>query len=176
MSKGNMMKKPVLIIIDGPNGAGKTTLAKLLHSKMKRTAFIHWDTLKKLISDFKPGKRDHGLAQKVTYSMANMYLANGISVVFEAFWGTKENLNNFLKTVKIPKSRIFIYQLEAPFEVRIKRAKEGWLSGKRKRLLPPAHIKKNDKSYSSKRFPNSQMLDSHKLPTSQMVRQILKDL
>lgn len=170
------MKRPVLIIIDGPNGAGKTTLAKLLHIKLKRTAFIHWDTIKKLVSDFKPNAADHGLAEEVTTAMTNAYLTNDINVIFEAFWGTKENINMLLRGVKLPKSRVFIYQLNAPFEVRIKRAKEGWLAGNRKRLLPPAHIKKNDKLYTAKRFKEAKIFDSHKLSTAQIAKQILKDI
>ena len=48
-----MKKKLFLILIDGPMGSGKTTISQILHSKLKRTAYIGLDRVKRFISDFK---------------------------------------------------------------------------------------------------------------------------
>ena len=41
------MKTKFLIIIDGLNGAGKSTVAQFVGSKLKRTALISYDRMKK---------------------------------------------------------------------------------------------------------------------------------
>ena len=92
------------------------------------------------------------------------------------YWCTKKNIDDLLVAVKLPKSRVFIYQLEAPFDVRVKRAKERWAAGKTKRLLPPAHIKKNDEWYAKDGYRGARVFDSNKLSTKQIAKEILKDI
>lgn len=170
------MEKPMLIIIDGPNGAGKTTLAKCLHPKLRRTALLQWDVLKKLISDFKPGDHDHDITGQLMRGMAQTYLKNDISLLCEAYWGSPENMASFIEALGLPSARIFIYQLEAPHEVRVERAEAGWQSGQRNRLLSADHIKRNDAKYEQVRFPEARILDSHKHSVEQLADQILKDI
>ena len=70
------MKKPFLIIIDGPIGSGKTTVSELLHKKLRKTALISLDKIKRLVSDYKPMHKYHQLASEVGKAMVKEYLKN----------------------------------------------------------------------------------------------------
>ncbi|MSR70535.1 hypothetical protein EXS62_00640, partial [Candidatus Kaiserbacteria bacterium] len=81
------MKKPIIILIEGPMGSGKSTIGALIHKKLKRTALLSTDRVKRFVSDFKRGQRDNKIAAKIIFVMAEQYLKLGISlVVAQAFW------------------------------------------------------------------------------------------
>jgi hypothetical protein len=111
---------------------------------MPFTALLHWDTTKKLVSGFKPNKKYHKLAKQIMIAMTDVYLKNGVNVIYEAHFGTGENVNEVLRSTSKQKTKVFVYQIEAPLEVQMKRVKERWLAGKTKRLPTKAHVVKNN--------------------------------
>ncbi len=167
--------KTKLIIIDGQNGAGKSTVAELLHAKLPFTALIHWDKAKKFISDFKPNQKYHEITAEVAHAMIGVYLKNKVSVIYEAFFGTGEFVEHAVKLHK-KNARIYVYQIEAPFEVRMRRVKERYLSGKKKRLLSKSHVTKNDLFYAAKKYATAKVFDSSKMKADKIAKEILADL
>jgi adenylate kinase family enzyme len=170
------MKKNLLVIIDGKNGAGKTTIARLLHAKMPFTALLHWDTTKKLVSGFKPNKKYHKLAKQIMIAMTDVYLKNGVNVIYEAHFGTGENVNEVLRSTSKQKTKVFVYQIEAPLEVQMKRVKERWLAGKTKRLPTKAHVVKNNARYEKYKYKGATVFDSSKLTAQQITNRILREV
>jgi predicted ABC-type ATPase len=172
------MKKNLLIIIDGQNGAGKTTVARLLHAKLPDTALLHWDTTKKLVSGFKPNKKYHKLAKQAMIALTDVYLKNGINVIYEAYFGKGEFIDEVLESITKHKSKlkIVVYQIEAPLEIQMKRVKERWLAGKTKRLLTKAHVVKNNAFYEKHKYKGAIIFDSGKLTAQQITNRILKEL
>jgi predicted ABC-type ATPase len=168
--------KTSLIIIDGQNGAGKSTVAKLLHTKIKNTAIIHWDNVKKLVSDFKPNDRDRNIAAQVARAMAQTYLKNNVSVIYETYFGKAEYLNAVLALAG-KQIRVFIYQLEAPFDVRHKRIKLRQANTpKHKIVLTKARLIRNDKLYSKSKYLKAKVIDSTHMTPEKIVAEILKNL
>jgi predicted ABC-type ATPase len=172
------MKKKLLIIIDGQNGAGKTTVSRLLHAKMPFTALLHWDTTKKLVSGFKPSKKYHKLAKEAMIALTNVYLKNGVNVIYEAYFGKGEFIHEVLDAMSKHKSstKVLVYQIEAPLEIQMKRVKERWLAGKTKRLLTKAHVVKNNTFYEKHKYKGATIFDSSKLTAQQIANRILRDL
>lgn len=164
-----------LIIIDGQNGAGKSTVARLLHQKSPATALIHWDTIKKLISDFKPSKEHHAIAAEVAQAMAKVYLKNGVSVIYEAYFGKGEYISSLIKK-KQKNVRVLVYQIEAPFHIRAQRIKERYLRGEKKKLLTQAKLKLNDVTYHTNKYQKAKVFDSSKYTAAQIAKQITKEL
>ena len=104
------MKKTYIIVIDGQNGAGKTTTARLLHQRMPFTALINWNAIRKCISDFRPTKKYHDLATKITLSMTQIYLDNGVNVIYEAYFGHRRFIYEIAKTVRgYKKTKMCVY-------------------------------------------------------------------
>lgn len=173
------MKKPILIIIDGPMGSGKSTVAELLHKKIPgKTALISLDKLKRIVSEYKMDSLEHlELAAKSGAAMADTYLKDGINVIVEKAFTMEQYLRAFLKLIKT-KPRIFIYQMEIPFELGILRVKE------RERLkekgIPKNKIKekvtRNYKHFIESRYKDAKVFDSSKLTPRQIINKIIKDL
>ncbi len=171
------MKKKLFIVIDGTNGAGKTTTARLLHEKMPFTALLYWDTIKRIVSGFEPNRKYHRLGAQIMIALANAYLENGVNVIYEAYFGKGEFIDEVLKSIaKHEKStKVLVYQIEAPLEVQMQRVKERWLAGKTKRLLTKSHVLKNNAFYEKHKYEGATVFDSSKLTTPQIVNRILKD-
>lgn len=166
--------KSTLVIIDGQNGAGKTTVARLLHQKLPSTALIHWDTLKKLISNFKPNKEHHAIVAEVAQAMARVYLKNGVSVICEAYFGRGEYIHTLIKKQK--GVRVLVYQIEAPFQVRAQRIKERYRKGEKKRWLTQAKLKLNDVTYHTNKYTKARAFDSSKYTAIQISKQIIQEI
>ena len=171
----NYFMSKFLIIIDGLNGAGKSTIARQLHAKLPFTAFIHWDTIKKIISDFEPTQLYHGIAAKVVTSMIKTYLENGVNVVYEAYFGKKEFIENVAKLAE-GDIKLLVYQIEAPFETRKEKIKSRFEKGETKKLLPDEHIDRNDKFYYENKYQGAKVFDSSRSSPDEIVCAIIEDL
>jgi predicted kinase len=167
--------KPFLIIIDGQNAAGKSTVARKLREDLPFTAFIFWDVLKKFISDFEPNERYHGIAAEVAKAMVDVYLTNGVNVVYEAIFGPRKNIDRVIALAE-KKASILVYQIEAPLEIRMERVKSGFENGDRKRLLTEEHVKRNDDIYSKEKYPHARVFDSSLMSTDEIVVAIKQDI
>jgi len=174
------MKKPFLIILDGPMGSGKSTVAQLLQKRIKeKTALISLDKLKRIVSDYKLDSYEHlSLASKAGASMTNLYLKEGISTIVEKAFTRKEFLESFVTLIKT-KSKIFIYQIEVPFDIGLSRVKERERL-REKRLLPKNKLKgkvtRNYSNYNQFKYSKAKSFDSSKLTPRQITNKILKEL
>jgi len=172
-------KKGKLIIIDGPMGAGKTTISELLQGKIKeKTALVSLDKLKRMVSQNELDSKIHlELAHEVGALIANFYLRKEVNVIVEKAFTKAEFLKSFLKLIK-GNPKTFIYQIEAPFEIRIKRVKE---REKNKNKGIPKNklgekMTRNTAHYNELKYKKARMFDTSKLGIRKIVNEILKDI
>jgi len=171
------MGRPFLIIIDGPIGSGKTTVSKILHKKLKRTALISLDRLKRLISDFRRGNHDDiQLASDIGVAMTKEYLKQGFNVIVEKAFSRSEYVKDFTKIAKNRNIKLLVYQLEAPLEIRIYRVGERDLPEGVKTKPSKSRILKNAKHHDLYKYKRAKIFDSKKLSPNKIAREILKDL
>ncbi len=170
------MKTKFLIIIDGLNGAGKSTVAQLLGSKLKRTALISYDRMKKFITDFTPNEEYHRIANHVIRAMAREYFSNVINVIVESYIPTTEIAKRYTTMANRKDVKMFYYQLEAPLEVRTKRIAERQLDHPKARKLSKKRIITNDKNYLENKFTKAKVIETHNLTPEQIAKIILKDI
>jgi len=171
-----MNKKPFLIMIDGPIGSGKSTTAKILHSKMKRTALIALDRIKHLLYDYRVDNHaDLQLASDVGAAMTKTYLSRGINVIVEKAFTQDKYLRSFAKIAR-GRARLLIYQIEAPVYIRIQRVKQRPLPPDAKGKPKLEKIKRNTLHYEQFKYKGAKVFDSSLLSPNQIVRRILKDV
>jgi predicted kinase len=112
--------KNFILLIDGPMGAGKTTVTKILHEKVKNTAHIGLDRIKWFVSGFKRTRPQNAMTRAVVFAMTKEYIKQGVNVIIEQ--GIKnEQVDKYKKLTKKLKVNFFMFQLEAPKEVLLKR-------------------------------------------------------
>ncbi len=169
-----MEKKLFLILIDGPMGSGKTTIAQILHSKLKRTAYIGLDRIKRYISDFKKNPIDNEISRNVVIAMTSEYLKQGINVIIEQ--GMREDYIKLLKKIAIKyKAECFIYQLDAPKELLQKRVIERTKLANRP-AIPKSRIERNYKIHLSSKYKHTKVFNSDKLSPEVISKNILKEV
>ena len=170
--------KNFIIIFNGPPGAGKSTIALNIWKKTPRTAIISLDEIKWLISDYKTDKFDLSLANKVGNAMAEQYLKNKINVVVEKAFCEYKYVEPFAKLGKKFKSKILIYNLEAPLCIIKKRATKRPKTNI-KHNKPPLKISKILRLYNyynKGKFPVTRTFDTSKLSQRKIISQIMKDI
>jgi cytidylate kinase len=170
------MKKPFLIVIDGPMGSGKTTVSLELHKKLKRTAVISLDRVKKLLSDYRPGNHDDlDLASRVGRAMVKEYLKNNINVIVEKAFTSKRFLDSFIKGFNLS-ARVFVYQLDAPLDVRILRIRDR--ESKNPDYIPQTleKINRNSKHFEEGRYKKAKVFESHKMSSVEIAGKIMRDV
>lgn len=170
------MKSPFLLIIDGPMGSGKTTVSLELHKNLKRTALISLDRVKKLISDFRPGNHDDlELASRIGRAMVREYLKNKINVIVEKAFTSKQFLEFFIKGFNAS-ARVFIYQLDAPLDVRISRIRER--ESKNPDAFPQTleKIYRNSKHFTEGRYEKAKVFESHKMSSVEIAKKIMEEV
>ena len=155
-------------------GSGKTTVAALLHKKLKRTALLGLDRIKWFISDFKKIPADNEIVRDVVAMMAKEYLKHGINVMVEQ--GMREDAINALKKIaQKGGARCFIYQLEAPKQLLLKRIHQRpRLKGKPK--ISSARIERNYKAHTEHKYNGAIIMDAEKFTAQQIANQIMRDL
>ena len=174
------MKKPFLIIIDGPMGSGKTSVANLLRRRMHKdlgfTALISLDRLKRIVSEYKMDSKTHlKIASEIGIVMVREYLKKGINVIVEKAFTRAEFVDSFIKPFK-KKSHLFVYQVEAPIDIRTRRVKERPLHTEVKKRPPKSKILRNTQHYLEFRYKKAKIFDSSKLTSQQIVNRIIKDI
>jgi predicted kinase len=169
-----MKNKLFLILIDGPMGSGKTTVAKIIHSKLKRTAYIGLDRIKRYISDFKKNPTDNEISRNVVSAMASEYLKQGISVIIEQ--GMKDNYIKLLKKIaKKNKAECFIYQLDASKELLTKRVIERTKLAN-KPAISRSRIERNYNIHLNNKYSHTTIFDSEKFNPKIIANKILKEV
>lgn len=169
-----MKKKLFLILIDGPMGSGKTTITQILHSKLKRTAYIGLDRVKRFISDFKKNPIDNEISRNVVLAMTSEYLKQGINVIIEQ--GMREDYIKLLKKIAIKnKAEFYIYQLDVPKELLQQRVFERTRLANRPQI-PKSRIDRNYKIHLSSKYKHTKVFDSEKLTPEVIAKDILKEV
>ena len=167
-----MKNKLRFILLNGPIGSGKSTIANLLKSKLKRTAILSVEDIRQLISDFKYNKEDYLLTWKIIYSMCDEYFKNGISVLLEQSYCSKDNVNQFLHLAKKHKCVIGFYHLYAPRSIlleRINQRKKDYKTSK-------AQIISNIKKHEQMTYPDATVIDTSEMKPAEVAKLILNDL
>ena len=165
--------KLFLILIDGPMGSGKTTVAKILHEKLKRTAHIGLDRVKRYISDFKKNPHDNNISRNIVLAMTQEYLRQDINVIIEQ--GMKKyEIENFKKAAKKYNAHCFVFQLEAPKPLLESRVLARTQSLGKK--ITKTRINRNYKIHIDNKYENAIVFDSEKLSPEQIVKFILKEM
>ncbi len=155
-------------------GAGKTTVAKILHTKLKRTAYLGLDRVKWYISDFKRIPRDNNISRNILLVMIKEYLRQGINVLLDQGM-KKDEVEVFKKIAKKYNAKCFIYQLDAPKKLLINRIKERTkLLNKPK--ISQARIDRNYKIHFNNRYNHITIFDSEKLNPKMIANKILKEV
>ena len=173
-----LFKMKKLIILNGPAGAGKTTIARAVWKKIPRTAVISLDEIKWLISDYKSNSFDLNLASKVGLAMSEVYLENKINVIIEKAFCDYKYVEPFVNLAKKTKSKLLIYNLEAPLDIIKKRALKRPKTNI-KHNKPPLKLSKVLRLYNyynKGKFPVKRTFDTSKLSQRKIVNQILKDI
>jgi predicted ABC-type ATPase len=177
-----LKNKLSLIVIDGPMGSGKTTLSKLLHKKLEGTARVPLDEIKKYISGFRNDHLYKKTSQDIVKIMTEEYLKRGISVIIE--WAMKgAHVEDFINIAKRNKARCFVYQLNAPPELLIKRVEERTKIFLNKSKLAKRNIENIKKHFEDHygfhektKYEGAVVIDSKKLSPGQITKFILKEV
>lgn len=163
-----------MILIYGPMGAGKTTVARILNSKLKRTAHIGLDRIKSFISDFKRNHNDNEISRNVMLAMVHEYFKQGINVMIEQVMGEK-HIEIFTKIAKKYDARLFVYQIEAPKELLNSRIiKRTQASGKKP--TPKSIIERSYKFHLENKYNKATIFNSEKMSPKEIANSIIKDL
>ncbi|MBP9864417.1 AAA family ATPase [Patescibacteria group bacterium] len=170
------MTQKNLIIIDGLNGAGKSTVAKLLASKLKRTALISYDATKRLIGDFTPNEEYHRITNYIVRSMAKEYFDHDINVIIESYVPTKEIAQIYTGLAKRKDVKLYYFQLEAPLEIRHQRILQRPLVVGAKKKMSIEQVTKNDAVYFQHKFPKARVIETHVLKPERIVKLLLNEI
>ncbi len=162
--------KPFLIILNGPSGSGKSTIAKQIREEFSRTAIIALDLIKWQVSDYKSDTFDLSLASNIGLKMTQEYLKNNINVIVEKTFCQKKYLVRFLNYAKRNNFPVFIYNVEAPWEIIKKRVK------KREHKMSLKKAKRIFNEYSDNKFKVDNTFDTSKQSTKQIIKFIKKQL
>ena len=153
-------------------GSGKSTIAKILQSKLKRTAMLSIEDVRELLSDYKPSSEDHLLAWKIIYRMCDEYFRNGINVLLEQTVCSEEIVSKFLRLAKKHKCTIGFYHVLAPKRILLERINSRVKDRKATKALIVSNIKKHEVT----RYPGATVFDTSTMSAAQAVQIILRDL
>jgi predicted kinase len=174
-----MKQNPILIILDGPMGTGKTTTSKLLQDKLKGSARVGLDDIKKFCPDIQ-GKNSLGF--EVGQILTDIYLKKGINVITESAFKAS-HIEILIKIAKKHKAKVFIYELNAPKDILLERVIERTKRFIKEKKYPPKnkkeirdHFEHNHDFHTQNKYIKSIVLNTHKLNTNKILSKILKDI
>lgn len=117
-----MKNRNFLMLFDGPMGSGKSTIARLIKSKLKKTAIIDWDALKETISDYNQASEDKHKLLKVRLALTKIYINNDFNILLDGGFPRNDRIIPFIKLAKQKKLKLLIYQFTAPNKILLKRS------------------------------------------------------
>ncbi len=167
--------KKFIVILDGPMGAGKSTVGELLAKRLKRTAMVNEDKIKWFISDFKRSKKDNAIVRAILIAMCKEYMRQGINLVIsQGFLRTTRPLTPFAAMAKKNGFKLFVYHLNAPKAVLLKRIK----GRKTTARIPIAQsrIHRNIRRWSANRYFVGKEFQTEKMSAEEIAREILAEI
>ncbi len=171
--------KRFIVILDGPMGSGKSTTGELVAEKLKRTALINQDKIKWFLSDYRRSIKDNNIVRSVFYAMVDAYLKQGINLVIsQGITKTTSKVDRFTALAKKYNFKLFIYHLDAPKAVLVKRVR----IASRKKLfknfkpIAPTRIDRNIRIWKNHRYHIGKDFQTDKLSSTAIANQIFKDL
>jgi predicted kinase len=168
--------KGFILIIDGPMGSGKSTIGALVYKKLKRTALLSTDKIKWFVSNFDRSKEDNRMIAMVLRSMATEFVSQGINLLLpQAFW-KKENVLPYLKLAKKNKFQLFVYHLEAPKDILLKRIAKRIKPKEAKTPISKARILANLKMWKENKYEMGEHFDTSRVSAEYVAKKILEDV
>lgn len=112
--------KPFILLIDGPSCGGKSTVGEVIIKSFKNIFHAHTDIIKWLISDYyAPTHRP--IVFEITNKAMEVALKNKLAVLKE---GTQWQPQVYVKMAKKFNVPLYIVNIEAPWEVIVRRFEE----------------------------------------------------
>jgi len=172
------LKKQTVIILDGPMGSGKTTIATIIHKKIKNLVYLGTDKIKWLQSDFKRNDKEISISIEVILSMMRVYLKNGFHILISENFIDKNARDKFIFLSKNKKVKLFIYHLDAPRKVLLKRISKRSKIHEGKGMLPlsKSFILKNLKLHPRNKYVKAKVIDTSKKPPEEVANLILTEI
>ncbi|MFC2136191.1 AAA family ATPase [Bacteroidota bacterium] len=163
--------KKFVIIINGPICSGKTSISRKLWGKMKRTALLNLDKIKKLVYDYTPA--DLPLANKVGISMAKVYLENNVNVIIEKAFAKYEFVEQFV-SLGSKEVVVKVYNIESPLNILEERLNTREKDKENGVTIERLH--KSYKNYQEHKFKVDKTFDSSEMSSEEIAKEILKDI
>ncbi|MDP3795352.1 MAG: AAA family ATPase [bacterium] len=167
-----MKKRLNFILLNGAIGSGKSTIADILEDKLKRTAVLEIEDIRRLVSDSRKGTYDNALAWKIIYRMCDEYFNNGVSVLLKQTVASQDLSNTFLDLARKCKCTIGFYHLRAPRDELLKRMK----NRQKVRNASETLIKSNIRKHENINYTDAAVIDTSRLKPSEAAQFILDDL
>ncbi len=162
-----MKKQLNFILLNGAMGSGKSTVASILEKKLKKTAIIEIEDIRKLVSP-----EDNELAWKVIYRMSDEYFKNGVSVLLKQTVASHDIVKHFFKLAKKYKAKINFYHFQAPSVELQKRISQR----KKTRNVPKNLILSNIKKHQNIEYKDAAIVNTHQNKPNQIAKLILSNL
>jgi predicted kinase len=117
MSRKKLSPKQFLLVINGPSCGGKSSVANVILEKYGGIFHAKSDTIKWLISGYKPAEQREAVHQ-ITMATIRVALEHKLSVIKEGALYESEKLARLAKKLRVP---YFVANVSAPKEVLRKR-------------------------------------------------------
>ena len=166
--------KLFMVVLIGPAGAGKTTLAEFLKNNLSYSAHVSSDNIKRFISQFREIDSHNRVSFNVALAMANEYLNNRVSVIFDKNMSS-EDVQKLKDIADKHTIDFFLYRIEAHPDLRTQRIAER-TAKTNKPMMSKEGMDKLSKRYEENSYPGNAVFDSGKLTIEDMAEKVFRDL